>query len=93
MPITTTGTPPFVDSNITWNEKVIGKSKTAAPHENGMAICLALLKLSDIHAILDTKDNRNERENYKNGGLLVNGKRASLTIPDWMMPLPRPSKK
>ena len=85
VPVTTTGTPPFVDSNITWNEKVIGKSKTAAPHENGMAICLALLKLSDIHAILDTGTD-------KNGELAVNGNPASLAIPDWMMPLPHPSK-
>jgi len=85
VPITMTGTPPIVNSDITWSEKVIGTSKTAAPHENGMAICLALLKLSDIHAILDTGNN-------KNGGLAVNGKPASLAIPDWMMPLPRPNK-
>ena len=85
VPITMTGTPPIVDSDITWNEKVIGNSKTAAPHDNGMAICLALLKLSDIHAILDTGNN-------KNGGLVVNGNPASLAIPDWMMPLPRPSR-
>lgn len=85
VPITMTGTPPIVDSDVTWNEKVIGNSKTAAPHDNGMAICLALLKLSDIHAILDTGNN-------KNGGLVVNGNPASLAIPDWMMPLPRPSR-
>ena len=85
VPITITGTPPIVDSDITWNEKVIGNSKTAAPHDNGMAICLALLKLNDIHAILNT-------ENNKNGGLVVNGNPASLAIPDWMMPLPRPSR-
>jgi folate-binding protein YgfZ len=85
VPITMTGTPPIVDSDITWNEKVIGNSKTAAPHDNGMAICLALLKLSDIHAILDTGS-------PKNRGLAVNGNPASLAIPDWMMPLPRPSR-
>ena len=85
VPITMTGTPPIVNSDITWNEKVIGNSKTAAPHDNGLAICLALLKLSDIHAILDTGNN-------KNGGLVVNGNPASLAIPDWMMPLPRPSR-
>ena len=85
VPITITGRPPIVNSDITWNKKVIGNSKTAAPHDNGMAICLALLKLSDIHAILDTGNN-------KNGGLVVNGNPASLAIPDWMMPLPRPSR-
>ena len=85
VPITMTGTPPIVDSDITWNGRVIGNSKTAAPHDNGMAVCLALLKLSDIHAILD-------KGNDKNGGLLVNDKPASLAIPEWMAPLPRPRK-
>ena len=85
VPITMTGPPPVVDSDITWNGKVIGNSKTAAPCDNGMAICLALLKLSDIHAILDMGNN-------KNGGLSVNGNLASLAIPDWMMPLPRPTR-
>ena len=85
VPITINGTLPIVGSDIIWNEKVIGNSKTSAPHDNGMAICLALLKLSDIHAILSAG-------NKKNGNLLVNGNPASLAIPDWMMPLPRPSK-
>jgi folate-binding protein YgfZ len=85
VPITITGTPPIVNSDIIWNEKVIGTSKTTAPQDNGMAICLALLKLSDIHAILDTG-------NDKNGSLAVNGNPASLAIPDWMIPLPRPRK-
>ena len=85
VPITITGAPPILDSDITWNGKVIGNSKTAAPHDDGMAICLALLKLSDIHAILDT-------ENDKNGSLAVNGSPASLAIPNWMTPLPRVSK-
>ena len=85
VPITMTGKPPIVGSEVTWNEKVIGNSKTSAPHANGMAICLALLKLSDIHAILDAG-------NGKNGGLMVNGNQASLAIPDWMVPLPRPRK-
>ncbi len=85
VPITMTGTPPTVDSDIIWEGRVIGNSKTAAPHDNGMAIFLALLKLSDIHAILD-------KGNNKKGGLVVNGSLASLAIPDWMMPLPRPNR-
>ena len=86
VPIKIKGKPPIVDSAITWNEKVIGNSKTAAPSDNGMSICLALLKLSDIHAILDGGD-------YNNGDLAVNGNPALLAIPDWMMPLPSPSKQ
>ncbi len=93
VPITTTGTPPIIDSDIIWNEKVIGTSKSAAPHDNGMAIFLALLKLSDIHAILDAENNRNGGECSGNGSLEINGKSASLAIPDWMLPLPRPNKK
>ena len=85
VPIKIKGKPPIVDSDITWNGKVIGNSKTSRPNDNGMAICLALLKLSDIHAILDG-------ENDKNGNLAVNGSPASLAIPDWMMPLPRVNK-
>ena len=85
VPIAITGTPPIVESDIIWNTKVIGNTKTAAPHNNGAAICLALLKLSDIQAILDAG-------NDKNGGLAVNKNPATLAIPDWMMPLPRPGK-
>ena len=85
VPITMIGEPPIVDSDIIWNGKVIGKSKTAAPHDNGVSIFLALLKLSDIHAILEKGHNRD-------GGLVVNGNLASLAIPDWMLPLPRPSR-
>ncbi len=85
VPITVTGAPPIVDSDVTWNEKIISTSKSSAPHVNGMAICLALLKLSDIHAILDAG-------NDKNGGLAINGNPASLAIPNWMVPLPRPTR-
>ena len=85
VPIKITGALPSVGSDIIWNEKVIGSSKTSAPHDHGMAICLALLKLSDIHAILDAG-------NDNNVGLAVNGDPASLAIPDWMMPLPHPSQ-
>ena len=39
----------------------------------------------DIHAILDAGNN-------KNGGLAINENPATLAIPDWMRPLPRPGK-
>jgi folate-binding protein YgfZ len=47
------------------------------------SICLALLKLSDIHLVLD--DEAHNR-------LSVNGEAAELALPDWMLPLPRPAK-
>ena len=51
VPLTITGRPPALNSDIIWNNKIIGSSKTAAPQDDGVAICLALL-LIDIHAIL-----------------------------------------
>ena len=93
VPLKIIGTPPTLASDIIWNEKVIGSCKTSAPHDNGMAVCLALLKISDINAILDSgnktiKDDRNGRDSVGNGTLSVNGQPASLAIPDWMMPIP-----
>jgi hypothetical protein len=44
---------------------------------------LALLKLTDIHLVLD--DEAHNR-------LSVNGEAAELALPDWMLPLRRPAK-
>ena len=97
VPLLITGAPPTLHSDIIWNGKVIGTSRTTAPIDNGTAVCLALLKLSDIHTILDAGNNniikdKNGSDRSKNSGLTVNDNPASLAIPDWMMPLPRPKK-
>ena len=94
VPITIAGDPPAIDSDISWQGSVIGKSKTAAAltgsitgaHEqpDAKSICLALLKLSDLHNILDTPAN--------DDGLMINGHAAALALADWMQPLPRPAK-
>ena len=94
VPLTTAGDPPAIDSDITWQGSVIGKSKTAAAltapitgaHEQADAksICLALLKLNDLHNILDTS--------ASDDGLTINGHAAALALADWMQPLPRRAK-
>ena len=94
VPLTIAGDPPAIDSDISWQGSVIGKSKTAAAltapifgaHEQADAksICLALLKLSDIHNILDAPAD--------DDCLTINGHAAALALADWMQPLPRRAK-
>ena len=99
VPLTIAGDPPAIDSDITWQDTVIGKSKTAAAltvpiageHEptDTKSICLALLKLSDIHNILDAPA---DGDGPTTEGLMINGHAAVLALPDWMQPLPRQAK-
>jgi len=99
VPLTIAGDPPAVDSDITWQGNVIGKSKTAAAltvpiageHEptDTKSICLALLKLSDIHNIVDAHA---DGDGPTTNGLMINGHAAALALADWMQPLPRPAK-
>ena len=94
VPLTIAGDPPAIDSDITWQGTVIGKSKTAAAftapiageHEpaDTKSICLTLLKLNDIHNILDAPAD--------DDGLTINGHSAALALADWMQPLPRQAK-
>jgi folate-binding protein YgfZ len=94
VPLYIAGDPPAIDSDITWRGTVIGKSKTAAAltapitgeHDptDTKSICLALLKLIDIHNILDGPAD--------DDGLTINGHAAALALADWMQPLPRQAK-
>ena len=94
VPLTIAGDPPAIDSDIIWQGTVIGKSKTAAAfkvpitsahgQKDAKSICLALLKLSDLHNILDAPAD--------DDGLMINGHAAELALADWMQPLPRPAK-
>ena len=89
VPLVVAGEPPRIDSAIVWNEKIIGNSKSTAPFdttsnpEDISAICLALLKLTDVNSILKST----------NGDLKVDGSAASLAVPEWMMPFPQPNKR
>ena len=99
VPLTIAGEPPAIDSDIMWQGTVIGKSKTAATfivpitgeHEptDTKSICLALLKLSDIHNILDAPA---DGDGPATNGLMINGHAAVLALADWMQPLPRQAK-
>ena len=94
VPLTIAGDPPAIDSDIMWQGTVIGKSKTAAAlnvpitgthgRMDAKSICLALLKLSDLHNILDAPAN--------DDGLMINCHAARLALADWMQPLPRQGK-
>ena len=44
-------------------------------------MCLAAMKLSDLHQLLENDD-----------GLVADGMEARLALPDWMMPLPQPAR-
>jgi len=99
VPLIVQGAPPPVNSEIMLHGTPIGNSKTAAPYYSTASaapnhsgwslndlpssICLALLKLSDLHTVLDDD---------ANNGLTVNGEAAELALPNWMLPLPRPAK-
>ena len=86
VPLIVSGTPPPLHSDVLWNGKIIGSSRTSAPHDNVKAICLALLKLSDIHGILDlgnytVGESKNGVEIHENSNLTVNSRPALLAIP------------
>ena len=104
VPLTVAGDPPAIDSDITWQDTVIGKSKTAAAltvpitgahgQTDAKSICLALLKLNDLHKILDTLTDEDgpTTSGLTTNGLMINGHAAALALADWMQPLPRPAK-
>ncbi len=73
-------TPPTPGTEVLLNDKAIATTKTAAKTDEG-SLCLALIKLSDLHLVLG-------------GGakLQVAGSPAYLLIPEWMQPLPKPAR-
>jgi len=89
IPIQCDGPPPAPGSDIIWQGKTIGTSKTAAPApaDAGQSVLLALLKLEDIHAILAAADAQPEINLTVDGGL------AKLCPPTWCLPLPVPTPK
>ena len=89
LPLCCEGPPPAVGSEIIWQGKVIGTSKTAdacADHA-GHSVALALLKLDDIHAIIDQATATSASD------LIINGQAARLCPPAWCLPLPVPPKR
>jgi folate-binding protein YgfZ len=89
LPICCEGPPPAIGSEIIWQDKMIATSKTAAacPDNVGHSVALALLKLSDIHAILDQATPTSASD------LVINGHAARLCPPAWCLPLPLPPQR
>ena len=88
LPLCCEGLPPAVGSEIIWQDRVIGISKTAAscPDHLGHSVALALLKLDDIHAIIDHATDTS-------ASLVINGQAARLCPPEWCLPLPSPPQR
>ena len=80
IPLAVDGANPSPDSSIKEADKVIGRVLSQAATADG-ALCLAAMKLSDIHRLMEDASS-----------LTADGHRARLAIPDWMLPLPAPSK-
>ena len=89
LPLCCEGPPPAVGSEIIWQGKVIAASKTAAacPDHAGCSVTLALLKLDDIHAILDQSAASSASD------LVINGQATQLCPPSWCLPLPVPLQR
>ena len=89
LPLRCQGPPPAIGSEIVWQGKVIASSKTAAacPDYAEHSLTLALLKLDDIHSILD------QTTSTAASSLSINGQAAQLCPPKWCLPLPVPQKR
>ena len=89
LPLSCEGLPPEAGSEITWQGRVIATSKTAAvcPDHAGHSVALALLKLDDIHAIMDQATAASVSD------LDINGQAAQLCPPAWCLPLPVPPQR
>ncbi len=89
LPLFCEGPPPAVDSEIIWQGKVIGNSKSAASCSDHAehSVALALLKLDDIHAIIDHATATSASD------LIINGQAAQLCPPAWCLPLPVPPQR
>jgi folate-binding protein YgfZ len=83
VPIHIDGPTPPAHSDIIWQGRVIGSTKTAASFNNSpeQSVTLGLLKLSDIKAILAAK---NETETVNK--FYVRDSTASISLPTWMLP-------
>lgn len=65
---------------VTLGEATLGTVLSHATHDT-QAVCLAAMKLSDLHRLAQD-----------DGDLRVDGRPASLALPDWMLPLPPPAR-
>lgn len=80
VPLAIAGGHPADNSEIHEDDKVIGRMLSHAATHDG-ALCLAAMKLSDLQRLMEG-DNTLTADEHP----------ARLAIPDWMLPLPAPSK-
>ena len=80
VPLEISGGRPASGEAVTEGERDLGTVLSVAAGSDG-ALCLAAMKLSDIHRV-----SNGDHE------LSAGGHAARLAIPDWMLPLPNPSK-
>ena len=89
LPLHCSGSPPSPGSKIRWMGKTIANSKTSAPcydHSSG-SIFLALLKLEDIHSMLEAASTNSHEI------ISVNESTAQLSPPAWCLPIPLPTRR
>ena len=80
VPVAVNGGRPESGAEISDGARRLGTVLSTAKTEDG-AVCLAAMKLSDIHRVqADDPD------------LVADGLPARMMIPDWMLPLPDPSR-
>ena len=80
VPLAISGGRPASGDAVTDGERELGAVLSVAADSEG-ALCLAAMKLSDIRRISDSDQE-----------VTAGGHAARLAIPDWMLPLPDPSK-
>jgi len=93
VPIKVHSTMPAVGSDITFDGRLIGTSRSSAPltglDGSEDSLCLGLLKLEDIHLI---DGHVIDGTSCDAGAMMVGGLPARLAIPSWMRPLPNAAK-
>jgi len=80
VPLIINGAVPRPGSDVREGTAPLGRVLSRAATDGG-AVCLAAMKLSDIHRLMEDASS-----------LTADGHSARLAIPDWMLPLPAPSK-
>jgi folate-binding protein YgfZ len=80
VPLEVSGGIPASTAAIHDGDAVLGKILSAAPTSTG-SVCLAAMKLSDLHRIRQT-----------GATLTIDTLPATLRLPDWMVPLPMPAR-
>lgn len=80
VPLAVSGGRPESGAEISDGDRSLGTVLSTAESVDG-AVCLAAMKLSDIH-----------RVQAGDSGLNAGGLPAKLMLPDWMLPLPDPSR-